>query len=57
MMARIHASLWVDRQAKGRLPGANDLLIAATALALDWDLATADKKGFEEITGLRVRYV
>jgi len=56
-IARIHAELRADTGAAGRQRNSHDLMIAATAVALGWDLATADHRGFEDIPGLRVRYV
>ncbi len=52
-VARVHARLWADLAA-GRTPGAHDLLIAATALALGWRVATRDRRAFERIPGLEL---
>jgi len=38
----------------GQPVGTHDLLIAATALALDYGVLTADIRDFERIPGLRV---
>lgn len=52
--ARVHASLWAALASKGVQVGAHDLLIAATALAIDYDVATRDKRSFPKIPGIRV---
>lgn len=39
---------------KGRLPGDIDLIIAATALDLDLELLTDNKKHFEHIPGIKL---
>jgi len=53
--ARVHARLWAELVARGELVGAHDLLIAATAVALDFQLATANARDFQRIPGLRVQ--
>ena len=53
-IARAHARLWADLRAAGRVPGAHDLIVAATALAIDWPLATLNRRHFEGIPGLRL---
>ena len=50
--ARIHARLWATLAAKGINVGAHDLLIAATALAVGFDVATRDVRSFPKIPGL-----
>lgn len=52
--ARVHASLWAQLASKGVNIGAHDLLIAATALAIGYDVATHDKRSFPKIPGLTV---
>lgn len=54
-IGRIHARLWAELAAKRRTLGAHDLMVAATALALDWALVTLDRKGFVGLPGLRLR--
>jgi predicted nucleic acid-binding protein len=54
-MARVHASLSADLQSRGQTIGPHDLLIAATAVYLDYDVATRDLRSFPKIRGLRVR--
>lgn len=48
------AELWADLERRGGLIPALDLLIAATALAHGWPLATADVKDFRRIDGLEL---
>ncbi|WP_437992138.1 type II toxin-antitoxin system VapC family toxin [Sorangium sp. So ce145] len=52
--ARVHARLSAELAAKGSPVGAHDLLIAATALAVGYDVATRDARSFPRIPGLRV---
>lgn len=50
--ARVHARLAAELY---RSPvGAHDLIIAATALALDYRLATRDLRSFPKVRGLRL---
>jgi predicted nucleic acid-binding protein len=51
-VARVHATLWADLERGGRHPGAHHLLIAATAIALGWSLATLDERAFGRVPGL-----
>jgi len=39
---------------KGIIVGAHDLIIAATAIALDYTIVTANTRDFEKIEGLRI---
>lgn len=50
--ARDHARLWAHLAAKGQLIGPHDLLIAATALAAGFRLATLNRKEFRRVPGL-----
>jgi len=52
------AEVWsrADLAAKGTAVGAHDLIIAATALWLDYRVATRDQRSFPKITGLDVVY-
>ena len=52
--ARIHASLWAGLASKGASVGSHDLLIAATAIALGYRVATRDQRSFGRIPGLEV---
>jgi tRNA(fMet)-specific endonuclease VapC len=55
-IARLHARLAADLAAKGTSVGAHDLIIAATAMALDYRVATRDRRSFPRIPGLDVVY-
>ena len=55
-IARLHARLGADLAAKGTPVGAHDLIIAATALSLDYRVATRDRRSFPKIPGLAVAY-
>src|SRR5437764_5202019 len=52
--ARVHASLWADLAAAGQLIGPYDLILAATALALGWSVATYNAPEFTRVPGLVV---
>ena len=52
--ARVHATLSADLRGKGTPVGAHDLLIAATAVLLDYAVATRDLRSFPRIAGLNV---
>lgn len=53
-MARVHAQLWADLEARGQSLAAHDLWIAATALAHGFGVFTNDRRGFDRVGGLRV---
>jgi predicted nucleic acid-binding protein len=53
-VARVHAELWAQLEASGRIIGAHDLWIAATALAYGLHIATANAREFERVPGLDV---
>ena len=55
-IARLHARLGADLAAKGTAVGAHDLMVAATALSLDYRIATRDRRSFPKIPGLDVVY-
>ena len=52
--ARVHARLSAELQARGTAVGAHDLLIAATAIANDYRVATRDLRSFPRIDGLDI---
>jgi tRNA(fMet)-specific endonuclease VapC len=54
-VARSHAALLAHARRSGRVRGAHDLVIAATALARDRIVVTADRSGFSELPGVAVR--
>lgn len=53
-VARVHARLDADLSAAGIAVGDADLMIAATAVWLDYRVATRDLRSFARITGLPV---
>ena len=55
-VARTHATLAADLGRKGTPMGAHDLIIAATAVWLGYDVATRDRRSFHRIKGLTVRH-
>ena len=52
--ARVHASVWADLAKRGIAVGERDLMIAATAIAKGYDIATRDERSFPKIPGLKV---
>lgn len=54
LVARVHARLWATLAASGEDVGAHDRIVAATAMAAGWRVATGNKRHFEPITGLNV---
>jgi tRNA(fMet)-specific endonuclease VapC len=53
-VARVHASLDAELSAKGAAVGDADLMIAATAVWLDYRVATRDLRSFPKIEGLDI---
>ncbi len=53
-VARVHAEVWADLSTQGRVIGAHDLWIAATALAHGLGVATRNAAEFGRVPGLRV---
>lgn len=54
-VARQHAVLVAHVTQGGRPRGANDLMIAATALASHRTVVTLDRRGFDDLPGVQVR--
>jgi len=54
-VARVHATLSAELAAKGTAVGAHDLMIAATAVALGFTVATCDRRSFQKIKGLALQ--
>jgi len=50
--ARRHAALWAELAQRGDPIGPYDMLVAATALASDFSLATLNRREFERVPGL-----
>ena len=53
-VARTHAGLWAELSRRGAMIGERDLMIAATAIAYGFDLATRDLRSFPRILGLKI---
>jgi tRNA(fMet)-specific endonuclease VapC len=53
--ARIHARLAAELALKGTAVGAHDLVIAATAMARGYLVATRDERSFPKIPGLALQ--
>lgn len=53
--ARAHARLMATMSASGQIIGSHDLLIAATALANNYDVLTTNVRDFSRVPGLVVR--
>ena len=56
-VARVHATLAAQHRRCGRPVGSHDLMIAATAVHLDYRVATRDRRSFARIDGLAVEYL
>jgi len=53
-VARVHAALSADLRGRGIAVGAHDLIIASTAVSLDYSVATRDRRSYPKIGGLEV---
>jgi len=51
---RIYARIWASLVQRGFTVGSHDLIIAATAISLDYTVITANRRDFEKIEGLRL---
>jgi tRNA(fMet)-specific endonuclease VapC len=56
-VAEAHAELLVSVRSQGRPRGAHDLIIAASALATDREVVSADSSAFRDLPGIRTRVV
>jgi predicted nucleic acid-binding protein len=54
MIGRIYARIWAAVAGKGWTVGAHDLIIAATAISLDYTVATVNIRDFEKIPGVKI---
>lgn len=54
LAARAHARLWASLASAGTDVGAHDRIVAATAIAAGWRVATANVRHFERVPGLDV---
>ena len=55
--ARVHARIWAQLAAAGRDVGAHDRIVAATAIASGWRVATSNHRHFQHIPGLSTAVV
>ena len=53
-VARVHARIWADLAAARLTVDAADLEVAATTIALGWELATLNRRDFARVAGLRL---
>lgn len=49
-----HARIWAQLEASGKMAGAYDLIVAATAMERGSEVATFNRRHFESVPGLRV---
>jgi predicted nucleic acid-binding protein len=56
-VARIYARIWASLAQKKLSVGAHDLIIAATAISLDYTVAAANIRDFEKVPGLKIERV
>ncbi len=54
MVGRIYARIWAAIARMGWTVGAHDLIIAATAISLDYAVATVNIRNFEKIPGVKM---
>jgi len=54
MVGRIYARIWAAIAKKGWTMGTHDLIIAATAISLDYTVATINIRDFEKIPGVKM---
>ena len=54
LAARAHSRLWADLAKRGLDVGPHDRIVAASALAMGWRVATGNVRHFERIPGLEV---
>lgn len=52
--ARIHARIWAGLATKGELIGPHDMIIAATALSIGFEMVTLNAREFSRVPGLRL---
>jgi tRNA(fMet)-specific endonuclease VapC len=52
--AHTHARIWAHLQKKGKMIDAHDVIVAATALERHNEVATFDRKHFDQVPGLTV---
>lgn len=52
--ARLHAQIWAELARRGAMIGPHDLLIAASAMARGYLVASLNQRDFARVAGLRV---
>jgi len=52
--ARSHSQLWADLAKAGKLIGSHDMLIAATCLCYQHQIATLNRREFSQVAGLKL---
>ena len=55
--AERHSCIWAELEKAGKIIGPHDLQIAATALSLEYAVATLNEKEFVRVPGLRLAHV
>lgn len=55
--ARVHARIWAGLAGHGKVIGAHDLIVAATALSAGANVATLNQKEFKRVPGLQLEPV
>ena len=53
-IARIYARIWASLAQKNLTVGAHDLIIAATAISMNYTVVTSNLRDFKKIEGLKV---
>ena len=53
-IARIYARIWATIEKKNLTVGAHDLIIAATAISLNYTIVTSNIRDYKKIEGLKV---
>jgi predicted nucleic acid-binding protein len=53
--ARVHARLWAELASGGHSVGAHNLLIGATAISIECQVATTHARDFQRVPGLHVQ--
>lgn len=56
-VARIYARLWASLVSQGLTVGSHDLIIAATALSMDYEIIATNTRDFRKIEGLKLKNV
>lgn len=52
--ARLHAEIWAELARRGSVIGPHDLLVAASALARGWRVASLNRRDFARVAGLQL---